>query len=216
MFKHITLFTTFVIPVTVGPSLAKTIATPNAAPMASVVDWLATQTAPAGFRAAELSSDSASPEQSLLAAIVKWLSSNFELPATSEYPSVRIVPASEIVTLRYGDFLSTSTRNSGAVTRDAAAPNNSLTVVAVYDPRTKTILLPEGWTGTTPAELSVLVHEMVHHLQNLAEIKFECPQALEQLAYAAQEKWLGLFGHNLLEDFDLDPLTLLVRTRCFF
>jgi hypothetical protein len=76
------------------------------------------------------------------------------------------------------------------------------------------IYLPEGWTGNTPAELSILVHEMVHHLQNVENLKFECPQEREQLAYKAQERWLGLFGRDLLRDFELDPFTLLVATRC--
>jgi hypothetical protein len=46
----------------------------------------------------------------------------------------------------------------------------------------KTIYLPKNWTGSTPAELSVLVHEMVHHLQGATKTKYECPQAREQLA----------------------------------
>jgi hypothetical protein len=43
--------------------------------------------------------------------------------------------------------------------------------VAVYDDLTKTIFLPHSWKGETPADLSVLVHEMVHHLQNNARKK---------------------------------------------
>ena len=88
--------------------------------------------------------------------------------------------------------------------------------VAVYDSTERTIYLPEDWKGESPAEVSILVHEMVHHLQTLAGTKFECPQAREQLAYAAQQRWLGLFGHNLEDDFQLDPFTLLVTTRCMF
>jgi hypothetical protein len=45
--------------------------------------------------------------------------------------------------------------------------------VAAYDDEMKTIYLPEGWTGATPAERSVLVHPMVHHLQNLGKLKYE-------------------------------------------
>jgi hypothetical protein len=48
----------------------------------------------------------------------------------------------------------------------------------------------------------------------LAKVKFECPQAREQLAYAAQDRWLGLFGRNLLDEFEIDGFTLLVSTRC--
>ena len=79
-----------------------------------------------------------------------------------------------------------------------------------------TIYLPADWTGSTPAEVSVLVHEMVHHLQNVANTKFECPQAREQLAYAAQQRWLGLFDRTLEDEFQLDPFTLLVTTRCMY
>ena len=42
--------------------------------------------------------------------------------------------------------------------------------VAVYDDATRTIYLAEGWSGATRAELSVLVHEMVHHLQSRAQL----------------------------------------------
>ncbi len=87
-------------------------------------------------------------------------------------------------------------------------------IVSVYDDATKTIYLPEGWTGATPAELSILVHEMVHHLQNTGRLKFECLQEREQLAYRAQEQWLSLFGGSLLHDFEIDRLTILVTTRC--
>ena len=69
--------------------------------------------------------------------------------------------------------------------------------LAVYDDETKTIYLPKKWAGTTPAEISILVHEMVHHLQGMAKTRYECPQAREQLAYAAQEMWLGLFGRSI-------------------
>jgi hypothetical protein len=57
---------------------------------------------------------------------------------------------------------------------------------------------------------------MVHHIQHLAGLKYECPQAHEKLAYMAQDRWLKLFGGSLAQDFDLDGLSLLVKTKCFF
>ena len=152
----------------------------------------------------------------LLTAIVLWLSATFDLPATYEHPKVEFVPAVEIAFLHYGAFTAEKRREALAQYRSNISLDKRREVVAVYIDATKTIFLPEGWTGNSPAELSVLVHEMVHHLQNVARLKFECPQAREQLAYAAQERWLGLFGRNLLEDFEIDPLTLLMSTRCGF
>ena len=55
---------------------------------------------------------------------------------------------------------------------------------------------------------------MVHHAQNLLGLKHECPQEREKLAYLAQDRWLGLFGRSLESDFELDPMTLLIRTKC--
>ena len=78
----------------------------------------------------------------------------------------------------------------------------------------RAILLPEGWTGATPAEMSVLAHEMVHHLQNLDGRKFACPGEREAEAYAVQERWLAQFGTSLGEAFGLNRLTLFVLTRC--
>jgi hypothetical protein len=40
--------------------------------------------------------------------------------------------------------------------------------VAIYVDPERTIYLSNEWTGSGIAYLSVLVHEMVHHLQNLA------------------------------------------------
>jgi hypothetical protein len=71
------------------------------------------------------------------------------------------------------------------------------------------------WTGKTPAELSILVHEMVHHLQNVGQLQFACPEEREELAYKAQDQWLGLFGHDLLHDFDMDAFTIAVKSKCF-
>jgi len=152
----------------------------------------------------------------LLTAIVLWLSANFDLPATYEHPKVEFVPAVEIAFLHYGAFTTEKRREVLAQYRSNISLDKRREVVAVYIDVMETIFLPEGWTGNTPAELSVLVHEMVHHLQNLARQRFECPQAREALAYAAQERWLGLFGRNLLEDFEIDRTTLLISTRCSF
>ncbi|MGB8433021.1 MAG: DUF6647 family protein [Burkholderiales bacterium] len=62
----------------------------------------------------------------------------------------------------------------------------------------------------------MLVHAMVHHLQNEAGLKYGCPGEREKLVYAAQDRWLGRTGQNLMDEFALDPMTMLVRTNCLF
>jgi predicted metalloprotease len=142
----------------------------------------------------------------LLTTIVLWLSLNFDLPANYEPPTVAFVNIADITSKQYaGAFAPEATMSSG---------KNDRTVVAFYDSPKRTIFLAEGWTGNTPAESSVLVHEMVHHLQNLAGQTYNCPEEREQLAYQAQEKWLSQMGRSIHTEFQIDPFTLLVMTHC--
>ena len=154
--------------------------------------------------------------EALVTAIMLWLSANFDLPAQSEQPQIKIVSATEIVAQRYGAISPEKRREVLALAKNAASANKGREVVAIYDDTSKTIMLPEGWTGSTPAELSVLVHELVHHLQRVSDLKYECPGAREALAYSAQDKWLGLFGLSLSKEFDIDAFTLKVSTTCGF
>ena len=131
---------------------------------------------------AELPPVAGSSVEESVTAIETWLSSQFDLPAIRQHPGVEFAPPAKIAALRFMTLLS----DPGA----QIAPNDRVSsaqydTVAVYHNVTRTIYLPESWTGGTPAELSVLVHELVHHFQNVLGLKYECPQEREKLAYIA-------------------------------
>jgi hypothetical protein len=147
--------------------------------------------------------DSARAE-GLINSIVNWLVATFDLPVIWESPRIEFIQPGSMARLRY----------RGSASNQGMPLDVGRDIVAVYDDANRTIYLPEGWTGVTPAEQSLLVHEMVHHLQNLGKLKYECPEAREKLAFAAQEQWLELFNRTLAGEFALDPFTLLVRTSC--
>jgi uncharacterized protein DUF6647 len=205
MFRQITLYAALVSFAMVGSSWAQTAGAPNDVQMPPVIE-APPEPAPQA-RPAERG-------PALLTEIATWLSVNFDLPAASDHPKVAIVPAMEIAFLRYGAFTAMKQAEVVAFYSSANSRDAGREVVAVYDDKTSTIFLPEGWTGNTPTELSVLVHEMVHHLQKAANLSYECPAAREKLAYAAQEKWLSQYGRNLLEDFEIDSVALLLSTKC--
>lgn len=146
----------------------------------------------------------------LLSAIEAWLTSNFDLAAAPAPPHIAIVPEKLMAAFRNQALL------QGHAHSDAVLVSGSRGVVAFYHDMTRTIHLPAGWIGATPAEMSVLVHEMVHHLQNMAGLRYACPQEREALAFAAQERWLGLLGTSLAREFGLTPMSVLVKTRCMF
>lgn len=150
--------------------------------------------------------------EALLAAIAAWLSENFQLPATKELPAIVLVPQARMLALRHRETVS----NEEPGGSPAASGEESGSIVGLYDALRRTIYLTEGWHGDTPVEVSVLVHEMVHFLEDVGRQTFECPQAQERLAYAAQERWLALSGHSLEKDFEVDAFTLLVRSSCLY
>jgi hypothetical protein len=150
----------------------------------------------------------------LLTAIAMWLSINYGLPASFEHPRIEHVASVEMATLRRRGLLLSRQREASVMPERDPAAGDERAILAIYDDHTRTIYLPLGWSGTSPAELSVLVHEMVHHLQTKGGMTFECPAAREKLAYEAQEKWLGLFGRSLESEFGVDKFTLFVSTSC--
>jgi len=154
--------------------------------------------------------------EGLLTAIVVWLSVNFDLPANFDHPRIELMPASQMADLRYKILLPTRQRTPPNNKNGAAQMREPRPIVAVYDNRNKIVYLSDKWTGRTPADLSVIVHEMVHHLQRAAGLAYDCPSGREKLAYQAQDRWLAQFGRSLESEFQIDRLTLLVTTSCAF
>lgn len=152
--------------------------------------------------------------QALLTVLVTWLSVNFGLPAIYEHPRIEIVPSAKMAEVRYSRLGATRPDRIAAEAGRLASPEVGYDVFAIYDDVSRTIYLPENWIGKTPAEVSVLAHELVHHLQNVGRLKYDCAEAREKPAYRAQAGWLELFGKNLADEFGLDPMTVLVRTNC--
>jgi len=156
--------------------------------------------------------------QLLLAAIANWLSKEFGLPVVDRFPEIKLISPGEIGALRYNSPVPPAShevaRDPGLAQPQSSAYLPTNDTVAVYIDGAEIIYLIEGWTGRTPADLSVLVHEMVHHFQYKLGLKHECPEDREKLAYAAQDRWLHLFDHSLESDFELDGFSVLVKTHC--
>ena len=151
----------------------------------------------------------------LLSAIVIWLSLNFAIPSNYAHSKIEFVRPIEIAFMRNGAVTAESQKQVIA-SMNASSPTGRREAVAVYDSVRETIFLPQGWEGRSPAELSLIVHEMVHHLHAKAEYEYACPAEREKLAYEAQEQWLNLFGKTLQSEFEIDALTLKISTSCGF
>ena len=189
--------------VMVGSSGAQDVR-PNDVPVLPIIESSGDQSQP----------DATRPTQTLLTEIVTWLSANFDLPPILDHPSVQFVLPAKLASMRYEDkgFFPDPAHKTGAYEPVETARRRE--VVALYDGTTRTIFLSSIWTGTTAVDQSVLVHEMVHHLQNLGELKYECSKAREKLAYLAQDRWLKRFGKDLETEFEVDMFTILISSAC--
>jgi hypothetical protein len=138
-----------------------------------------------------------SQRKSPQSAVMDWVATYLHISREYDLPCIAYAPTNTIAVVRH--------RNSHSkhLAQDMGA----------YDDAVNTIYLPEGWTGKTSAEASMLVHQMVYHLQKLAGLKYECSWERERLAYAAQEQWLRLHESNLWASFGIDRTIFLLSAE---
>jgi hypothetical protein len=155
------------------------------------------------------------PSSAQLSQIIGWIAVNLDLPEVRELPRIELVTPARMAAVRFRGLV--SDRDSLAAEAGRTAPPEfGQDVYAVYDDVKQAIYLHKDWNSDRPADISVLVHELVHHIQNVAALKFACPQEREKDAYKAQRTWLEQFGRTLEDVFEIDPMTILVRTTCGF
>ena len=138
-----------------------------------------------------------------LAGNALWLSINFPLSENLNHPAIKFVSAAEMIAPLNKNQLPTN---------DVSASEISSDIVSLYSNESNDLPV-DGWTGKTPAELSILVHEMVT-ICKMSGIEICLPGGTEELAYKAQDSWLHLFGRDLESDFQMDPFTILVKSKC--
>ncbi len=89
------------------------------------------------------------------------------------------------------------------------------TMHAVYNRQEKIIYLSEHIDINTPIGASVVLHELVHHYQNISGLvdTFQCSQQSEKLAYETQR--LYLLDKNVAELMpELNAFNIAMLSRC--
>lgn len=136
--------------------------------------------------------------EQMVAALLAWAAWQMGEPPPPP-PRVAFVPQAEVAERRYGD----------------ASAGGGRRVMAVYDRGTATIYLPMGWEGGELLDRSVLLHELVHHVQAVRRVPAVCPAQWEEQAYAPQARWLEAQGvPEPYAAMGVDRLTVKVRSMC--
>ena len=134
----------------------------------------------------------------LVATLMAWIAAHSSF-GVAQTPHIQFVPKREM---------------SGAYAR-AVNDVNHFQVHAFYLPSTGTVYLPRSWQTTDLRDESVLVHELVHHLQKTNNVEVSCPAALERQAYTLQFDWLREQGvADPYEFTGIDILTVIMASSC--
>jgi hypothetical protein len=90
-----------------------------------------------------------------------------------------------------------------------------LGAVALYDRAAETLYLPSGWSSAAIYDRAMLLHELVHHIQESNRVPSRCNAERERQAYDLTRKWLSEQGVADPYSFlNLDELTITILSSC--
>ncbi len=138
--------------------------------------------------------------ESFVLGLMVWISSVSGLPLSEDTPEITRVEPAEIARLANGPGVADPDVESG--------------YLALYHAGSGTVLLRSDWDRQSLRDRSILVHELVHHLQAAAGRDYVCRGAMEREAYDIQAAWLEARGAELLEVMNMNGLFLYAVTRC--
>ena len=103
----------------------------------------------------------------ILTALMIWLGANTTLDTNHEIPKVVFLPQDKMEQLYYVD-------------EPDKLPNE---LHGLYDTDSDTIILRDTWDRRKAWDMGVLIHEMVHYLQDVNDVEFQCTAQMEKDAW---------------------------------
>jgi hypothetical protein len=153
--------------------------------------------------------------ETLTLTLLAWIVAKTGL-AAPEPPRISFVPEHQMTHLfDAATYRDQQPRANVPANQGAGGGHPAFRVQAFYLRATATVYLPETWRSGGLRDQSILLHELVHHVQSFNKVVPVCPAALERQAYELQATWLREQG--VAEPYKLigtDEFTVLMRTAC--
>ena len=130
----------------------------------------------------------------IITALMIWMGANTNLDTNHDIPLVVFLPQEQMEQMYYGDH-----------------EHDEDSLHGLYDTNNNRIILMDTWDRRDPWDLAVLLHEMVHYLQDMNKIKFNCTAEMERDAWPIQKKYLDQV-HNY--DWEYDELWYVMISSC--
>ena len=145
--------------------------------------------------------------EQLMLALMLWIGAQTGLPVPDEIPLVMHVTTERLCELSYLDeednkFLA------------QCLSGDDYVVGGAYDFLGHTMYLPSSWSATRPRDVSILVHELTHFMQDRANRSYACRGGRERVAYDAQIEYLREGSLDFFEIFEVDQLFFMVTMTC--
>ena len=122
----------------------------------------------------------------ILTALMIWLGANTTFDTNHDIPNVLFLTQTQMEELYYPEG------------KKDNFPNQ---LHGLYDKESNTIILPDTWDRRDPWDMGVLLHEMIHYLQDVNKHEFQCTAEMERDAWPIQQKYLQE-QHDYVWDYD--------------
>lgn len=130
----------------------------------------------------------------ILVAIMLWLSSNTYFNTNHELPKVIFLPQEQLNEMYYEE-----------------QEHGSNSLHGLYEKETDTIYLPDTWDRRKAWDQGVLLHEVMHYLQDVNGMYFNCVAEMEKDVWPIQQHYLKqVHGYT----WNYDELWYMVISTC--
>ena len=137
-------------------------------------------------------------EPNVIVSLISWIVAKTKW-GVREPPTVCFVKSDQLIDMAYG----------GEGIPDAPRING------LYAPAGHIVYLSEKWNLNDLRDRSYLLHELIHHLQAINNVKTGCLAANERLAYELQLEWLCEQGiRDPYKFLDIDEFTITLISQC--
>ncbi|MGA1718103.1 MAG: DUF6647 family protein, partial [Aquiluna sp.] len=120
----------------------------------------------------------------IITALMIWLGANSDFNVNMDIPTVMFLPQDKMEQQYY-----------------KGRKHADVNLHAFYDTENDIIVLPDTWDRRKPWDLSVLLHEIIHYVQDQNEVRFNCVQEMEVKTWPLQQKYLQQV-HDVDWDYD--------------
>jgi hypothetical protein len=124
--------------------------------------------------------------KSVIAALLLWIGANTSYDVDLQHPVIKILPQHQL---------------EQVYSKGKGVPKGS-TLHAFYDIKENIIYLPDSFDLYDPWHKAVLLHELIHYVQDQNQADFECNAQMETESWPLQKKYL-LEMHGVEWEYDL-------------